>query len=617
MDGYITTNEIAQRLGVKVETVRRWVRQGKLPGLPLGRAGYRIRQKDFDHFLQNQQPEQLLSTSVATANPSSDGASNDGAYTQMEAVATLILERMTDGILLFGLNEQCLYANDAAAHLLGLMQDELPSKTVNQILPESVYDSEKTTIQGSNDYFSAITNRWYQIRTFAALQGRCVSFLDVTERKQQQLNAAFLADLTEVFSSLSSQEEILRVAGKRMAQYFIVPSLTVAKVNEAADEFTVIYDSNEPNPESVFRTQQLSDFSNADFLREMRAGRVIVVNDTEGDPRTAVSPDDSLSLPVRAFLLASHLSEGHVDFVIGVQRSEPYNWRKDEVELLQELLSRLYPQLERVRAEQALRESEERFRRMVETYAQAVWETNAAGEVVEDSPSWRAYTGQTFEEWVGYGWVNAVHPNDRAYAERQWREAIAARRNISAEFRLKSAKGGYRWTNVRATPLFSDNGSIMKWIGMNIDLRDRKLAEKRYRLLFDAMDQGVHLSELVRDEKGHVIDVRILQVNAAWEKIMGMKSEMVIGKRMSEWFHLEKSWLELCQRVVQAGQPERDEQRAGDLDRWFDIFVSPFEEDRFMVLFTDITERKRMEQALRDSERLVQNEDGHRTTKTA
>jgi PAS domain S-box-containing protein len=69
-------------------------------------------------------------------------------------------------------------------------------------------------------------------------------------------------------------------------------------------------------------------------------------------------------------------------------------------------------------SEQLLRESEERFRVLVEAAAQAVWETDASGVVVSDSPSWRAYTGQSIQEWMGYGWVDAIHPDDQAYAER-------------------------------------------------------------------------------------------------------------------------------------------------------------------------------------------------------
>ncbi len=153
---------------------------------------------------------------------------------------------------------------------------------------------------------------------------------------------------------------------------------------------------------------------------------------------------------------------------------------------------------ERRRIDAALRESEARHRNLLGSFAQAVWETSAEGVVVTDSPSWRAYTGQTLEEWLGYGWLNAIHPDDRAYAERQWREAMAARRLVDAEFRLRAPDGGWRWTNVRATPLIDAAGNIEKWAGMNIDIDDRKRAEAALRETQERQALLLRLTDSVR-----------------------------------------------------------------------------------------------------------------------
>ena len=125
----------------------------------------------------------------------------------------------------------------------------------------------------------------------------------------------------------------------------------------------------------------------------------------------------------------------------------------------------------RKRAEAAVRENEGRLRELIGELAVAVWETDADGLVVADSPSWRAYTGQSLENWLGEGWIDAVHPDDRARVSEQWRQAVAELRAIDAVFRLSSVAGGWRRVRTRAAPLFDVDGSVRKWVGMNVETR--------------------------------------------------------------------------------------------------------------------------------------------------
>lgn len=446
---------------------------------------------------------------------------------------------------------------------------------------------------------------------------------------------------------------------------------------------------------------------------------------------------------------------------------------------------------EKVLVEHALQESEARARLLVGALAQATWETDAQGLVTVDSPSWRAYTGQTIDEWLGWGWLDAVHPDDRAYAGRQWADAVATRSNVDAKFRLRDAGGGWRWTNVRAMPLLGAHGRVRKWLGVNIDIdastrtqqalheseqqlaaelarakalqsvsglliadgersrlyeqildaaiaimgadmgsmqlmdarggelhlivfrgfhpeaaaywqrvsvatgsscgaalshgarviiedvagsdvtrgsdnmrywkksgivavqstplsaRDGSIigmlsthwrrphrpedaelrsldvlarqaadfierartqaalreSENKYRSLFESIDEGFLVYEMVRDGDGRAIDFRLLEVNPAFTRQTGLGQETV-GKYASEFLpNLERFWIDTYDRVARTGAPERVEEYNQATERRYNVHVAAVHgKDRVAVVFEDVTERRRAERTLRASE---------------
>lgn len=189
--------------------------------------------------------------------------------------------------------------------------------------------------------------------------------------------------------------------------------------------------------------------------------------------------------------------------VLQIDDTRPRAFGDDEVEFLRTYAVILGPVIDRLQLVEKRAKDQEKFRTtearhsfLIGSWAQAEWEADVNGVVVADSPSWRAYTGQTLEEWLGYGWLDAVHPDDRAYAENQWRETILARGLLDAEFRLRAPDGGWRWTNVRAAPVVDVGGDIEKWAGMNINIDARKRAEEallssegRLRVLMEGVPQ--------------------------------------------------------------------------------------------------------------------------------
>ena len=142
-----------------------------------------------------------------------------------------------------------------------------------------------------------------------------------------------------------------------------------------------------------------------------------------------------------------------------------------------------------------LRRSEERFRALVQASSQIVWTKNRHGISDEDSPSWRAFTGQTLEEYLDQGWKNAVHVDDRPAVDRAWRAAVQGGSAYDVEYRLRRIDGSWHWTHARGAPLFDADGSLRGWVGMNIDINQRKVAQINYERNVDASPAILWITE--------------------------------------------------------------------------------------------------------------------------
>jgi PAS domain S-box-containing protein len=147
-------------------------------------------------------------------------------------------------------------------------------------------------------------------------------------------------------------------------------------------------------------------------------------------------------------------------------------------------------------AVQALRAAESRWRALIEASAQIVWTADANGNAVEDSPSWRAFTGQSMQQ-ARDSRLEAVHPDERARVSADWRLAVSSRAPFEMEYRLRHVSGEWRWTLCRAVPLRSADGYLTSWVGMNVDITERKrahsLAEGQKRVLeMIARDAPLH-----------------------------------------------------------------------------------------------------------------------------
>jgi len=128
--------------------------------------------------------------------------------------------------------------------------------------------------------------------------------------------------------------------------------------------------------------------------------------------------------------------------------------------------------------------SEERFRAFLTATSEIIWDMPPRGEFDSDQPGWRAFTGQTREQLLGWGWLEAVHPEDREAMAREWHQAVAASTPFQGEVRLRRHEGVYRHMQVRAVPVLELDGAVREWVGIHRDItRQREDETERARLL--------------------------------------------------------------------------------------------------------------------------------------
>ena len=218
----------------------------------------------------------------------------------------------------------------------------------------------------------------------------------------------------------------------------------------------------------------------------------------------------------------------------------------DDVPLADEVGRRVGIALENARSfarERALTRTlqinEQRYRSLVEATTTLVWTSDAAGAFIEEQSGWEAYTGQSWSEYAGFGWVGALHHEDREVVETTWRAARARGDRYEVQARLWHASSGrYRHVVARGAPLRDDRGEIQEWVGNVTDVHDQ-VADRR-----EADDRAQHLLQLTvelaaavgEEEIAELLAERVRQALDADTFVLGRLDErrgMLVPVRMA------------------------------------------------------------------------------------
>ena len=272
-------------------------------------------------------------------------------------------------------------------------------------------------------------------------------------------------------------------------------------------------------------------------------------------------------------------------------------------------LSQLNQQLateiaERQRAEIALRKSEKRYRLLIEATSQIIWDTSVDGEFVSEQLSWSAFTGQTTSELKGWGWLNAIHPEDQLHTVQTWSQAIANGTFYQAEHRLRRYDGEYRDMSVRAIPVLENDNSIREWLGVHTDITENKRAEKALlssfatnRALLNAMpDLMFRLSQ----------DGILVNYKAPKDTQMLFSEREIIGKNIAEILpkDVAEGLFECVEQALQTGEVQVYEFQLPKLSDtiYWEARLVVSELNEVIAIIRNITERQRILKALEERE---------------
>lgn len=234
-----------------------------------------------------------------------------------------------------------------------------------------------------------------------------------------------------------------------------------------------------------------------------------------------------------------------------------------------------------------------------------------------------------------------IHPDDYDYIVETITESAKNQSEYVSEFRVILPNQGLRWRHCNAKPELLDDGSTL-WHGIITDITERRkiqeelllsnenlkntvielelakevaeLNEAKFRSLFDAMQEGVYLHEIVYDSNKKPVNYRVIEANKISEKYLALNSVYAVGKLATELFGTtEAPFLEIYSKVAETGVPVSFEQYFEPMDKYFQISAFSSHKGTFATVFTDITQAKKFENELIMSKERAEQSDNLKT----
>jgi PAS domain S-box-containing protein len=342
---------------------------------------------------------------------------------------------------------------------------------------------------------------------------------DVTAQKESERDAAVLVELGERIRTVDDARELCTAVERLLDERFdethhVLAADTGPDAGEAGAGDTAGFAS------------QHDRLLSRDAIADLHAGRTVVVNERD---LSAAKPGER-ARGVSALVAVPRLGETGWSFTLFAVAGRPREWRAHEIALLETVAERTWNAVEKLRLAARLRVSEQRYRSLVSATAAIVGVTDPEGRFVAAQPGWEAYTGQSWDEHGGYGYLNAIHPDDREAAAHAWQTARDEGAVFEYEARLRhAASDSYRYCVARVIPVRNAAGAIREWVSSIVDVDEQRRAEMRIR----ASDAEWRLVfESARDFAIFTLaaDRRVTRWNPGATRLLGYEDAEIIGQ---------------------------------------------------------------------------------------
>jgi PAS domain S-box-containing protein len=511
-----------------------------------------------------------------------------------------------------------LEVNAAFEALIGLK--DVIGKPISVVIPElkqtnpeilSIYSRVAST--GKPERFEGYISSlgiWLAVSAYCPEPGHFAAVFDnINERKRAEENLArrlimemAVARAAEVFASGSDDlTPVLGALGGALgAQCAFVLRLSAdgSQIENPhlwrAPDYALPFDHFPSYPTDAFPWG---------YARSMRD---IIIPDIAALPEEAsLEKAKLLAFGARALLLtpifdAAGRLLGHIGFsVVG----QPHQWVDEDIHAVHVVAERIGAYWQWRKSQEALRESEETYRALVQGLPDVVMRFDRDGHhlfvsenvtrVVDLSPS--QFLGKTHRE-LGFPESTALF----------WEEAIRTVFDTGKPYETEfsfAGKGGTTIFDWRLSPEFDAQGRVQSVLSISRDVTAQRQAEQSYQTLFREMLDGFAAHEIILDEQGRPANYRFLVINPAFERLTGLKAEDVVGKTVLEVLPgTERSWIEAYGRVALTGEPAVFEDYHSQLDKHYAVTAFRSAPNQFACIFVDITERKQAEEELRRSQ---------------